>query len=160
MEAECDLSTAVQRSDPPPPPADHAVGRPGCEKAALCRAPEAAPRDSTVVSHERDLFRAGHATDVERSFFTSFAAEGERKREGKRGRGAFFFLFFPVGHLHLLICVFDQEEEKLFYPPHHHHHQQLLPLPSPPPTAAKCLKYLTGFLHYFWVCAQFVEELM
>lgn len=150
--AECDLSSPFLR---PTPAADNAVGRPGHEKAALSRAPEAGPRDSAVVSHECHLFRAGVA--VKRSFFH----EGRRRRRNpKRGRGgeADRFCSIEVVSLSLsrfrsaiCICAFalrpGRGEASLPPPP------TAFLLPSPPPTAAKCLKYLTGFALFLGLCS-------
>lgn len=110
------------------------------------------PRDSAVVSHERDLFRAGVA--VKRSFH-----EGRRRgREEKRGRGGgadrfcstevggcfvvllFFWVFFQSA---ICICsfVFLTRTGRSFLSP------------PPPPTAAKHLKYLTGFALFLGLCS-------
>lgn len=138
--AECDLSPPFLR---PTPAADNAVGRLGREKAALCRAPKAGPRDSAVVSHERDLFREG--TSPQRGALFFFSRGGTRNGVGAEkliGSARLrSFLFFslpfsrPFASVHLR-C--DQEGEKLF---------------SPPPPAAKCLKYLTGFALFLGLCS-------
>lgn len=120
------------------------------------------PRDSAVVSHERDLFRAGVA--VKRSFH-----EGQRRRrEEKRGRGGeadcfrlteveggfflsllvFLFVFFQSA---ICICSFvfwTRKGRSFLSPP-----PPPPLLPSPPPAAAKCLKYLTGFALFLGLCS-------
>lgn len=128
----------------PTPAADNAVGRPGYEKAALCWAPEAGLVTlllclMSVIYSEPELSSRGAFTR---------AGAAEEQRNGVEAEKLIASAFFVVVVFQSAICicsfVFSTRKGRSFLSPLH---------PSPPPTAAKCLKYLTGFALFLGLCS-------
>lgn len=120
------------------------------------------PHDSPVVSHERDLFSAEVTLKEQLSCRRKHSDEDRCMLSGRSAvfikvskssiplYGALNGGFLSVGHLHQCVRVFvsvfvvPPRRREAFYPPH-----------PPPlhPSAAECLKYLTGTALFLGLCS-------